>query len=230
MNVLTVWSRDTVWCGVVRSHLALDGVIRRVHVFNGLKAETRLRLERDFADHRCTFITSAHRLPIARAYNLGLRVIPESEDVLEYQDDIVTAPSMVMALASCEYDVAAGWHNDRSYQEAFEFEGMRYTAGMCMLLRARVRQRIGFHCELFINGVDGDYGMRAHEAGFTCGHLKNPRVKHLGRVTTYGNNEMGRRFHEHGKRMTEFLKANGLQNMRYEPQHADFDGVTVVER
>ena len=237
MIVLSVFSRDSVTQSVIESHNALMDATYRVVVLNHVPLHLRSVLMERFGKRNTTFIETPYTLPIARAYNVGLSLVPESLDVLELQDDVVVPDNMVSRLCDSGYDVPAAWGIRREWCEWCEcFSGRfavanlpySYVDGKCLLLRSYVRQRLGFHNELFFKGVDADWGIRASAMGMTVGHLPEPYITDVGYSTAVGSDEQVKRLHDHARIMAEFLHANGLLARRYESMCNDWRQCTMT--
>lgn len=237
MIVLSVFSRGSVTQSVIESHRALMDVTYRVVVLNHVPPHIRSVLMERLGKKNTTFIETPYMLPIARAHNVGLRVVPDNSDVIELQDDVVVPQDMVTRLVASEYDLPAGWGIRKSFGDWCErFENRfavrnlpySYVDGKCILLRSRVREKVGYHNELFVKGVDADYGIRASAMGFSCGHLPEPYLVDVGTTTAMGNDAFAQRLHEHARVLAEFLHEHGLIRRRCEPLTDDWSKCEVT--
>lgn len=216
--VCTVFTRRSVPPrGIVRRVVALKGEVSEfVWVNNGAGrpvTDELARMAATFAPSaRVVLLTVNWVLPIARAWNVALERASSDfpdDDYLEVQDDVRVTPELLPALQRSRFDLPAAWHDNRP-RKRYERFGLAYVVGMAVLIRNRVFRRLGYHDELFIKGVDEEYGMRGSLNGFTVGHISRPTVHHLGGVTALGDNRLAARLHEHGHALAAFLLEHGL--------------------
>ena len=216
-TICTVWTdRPVPPRGIVKRHCMLEGEISEfVWVNNGggeVLGRSLAKLCRIFRPRaRVVLIDVHHLLPIARAWNVALdrasRDHPD-DDYLEAQDDVRVRPGLLTALRTSEFDLAGAWHDDQP-PRAFEHCGYPYVVGMAVLIRNRVFRRLGHHDELFIKGVDAEYGV-------SVGHVYDPLVRHMGTTTALGSNGFARRLHEHASVLIPYLLDRGLMFGRRE--------------
>lgn len=199
---------------VLDSQTRLGGIARRAWLANGLSdveygrlAGVASKLPQPTTLFRCREV-----LPIARSHNHLLRhaaVEHPGSDCLILQDDVLAPPELPSALSASEYDVPAAWHDDRPPKK-YEACGLQYVVFMAVLLRSRVLDRVGYLNEMFMRGVDAEFGCRASAAGLTCGFVPWPRVHHVGRVTTGGDNAGTRMVHQQALGLIRYLHRRGL--------------------
>jgi len=222
--VTTVFSpRKRPLEAVVSNHLALRGGCTRVWLNNGGGETITRQLRALAAQAGCPAIIleTGVMLPIAPAYNAVMKVAFEelqATAVLELQDDVLVVNDMVMHCYESGLDLAAGWHTDREMRP-YEIAGVPYVVGMAVFIKRHVWQRIGYHDEKMIRGVDADYSIRAHCSGFSTGFLMHPRVRHLGDITTEDNGRIVTQYHRQAVLMLEFMLQNGLMKDRREDVH-----------
>jgi GT2 family glycosyltransferase len=199
---------------ILENHGQLAGASRYIWLANGVADATHdaliraaLRMARPVTLLRCREI-----LPIARAYNrllIEANSGGEGRDVLLIQDDVTGPPGLIDSLRACQADLPAAWHDDRPPKE-YIVDGLPYIVFMAVLIRAGVFAKLGFLNELFIRGVDAEYGCRASNMGMTCGFLPYPRVHHHGKITTNGDNGHVRMIHQQALSLIQFLRRRGL--------------------
>ncbi|MCE5277180.1 MAG: hypothetical protein ABFD92_16755 [Planctomycetaceae bacterium] len=217
--VVTAWSTREHDIGpIIETHAALQGVDRFVWLANGVDRLRFRQLDRASSRLPVTLARTAHTQSIAQAYNLLLieaTADAVDADVLVIQDDVMVTPDLPAALSASRYDLPAAWHDDRP-RRGYEIGGYPYVVNMAVLIRRRLFDRMGFFNELFVRGVDAEYGVRASVAGLSCGFIEAPTVHHVGHITTHGDNGSVRQLHRQAHRLIEALLEWGRIGMRVE--------------
>ena len=189
MAICTVFSGRMDYMAEVGDSLAaIDWPTGRVHyvwMANGMDDAgvdiLRARAIRLAARGRpVTFIKCPRMLPISIAYNRTLieAAKQDSEVICEIQDDVAVQPGTLMHLFDSPFDLAGGWRAGKP--KVYHFGAAHYVSGMCTLIRRKVFETIGYHCELLLRSVDMDYGIRAGATGFDVGVVEAAKVVHLG--------------------------------------------------
>lgn len=231
VTVVTAWSsRSRDMGAVLENHLALADVQRFVWLANGLTGGEWSLLRS--AARRCsvpvTLLRSKVCLPIARAYNQCLAAAHEDgpTDVLELQDDVMAPEGLVASLQNSPLDLPAAWHVDRQRRD-YDVEGYRYVVSMAMLIRKGLFKTLGYFDELFIRGVDAEYGVRASARGLSVGFIDAPSVRHIGHQTTGGDNASVRMIHQQALALLRYFIATGRILQRREMEVSTANPVQI---
>lgn len=206
----TVFSqRDIALEMVLRNHARLDGIDRVLWLANGVDEATYQTLVHAASQRRqpTTLFRCGRRLPIARAYNHLLATAHDEDDradCLILQDDVTARPCLPRALQDSQFDLTAAWHDDRP-PHRYEVRGLDYVVFMAALIRGQLIDEIGYLNELFLRGVDCEFGCRASASGHTVGFTMWPHVHHIGHVTTGGDNVEARYVHQQARALAEEL-------------------------
>lgn len=214
--VCTSFSPRDLDCGLVLpNHARLQEVFQYYWLANGIDdaaygklltfANAFQRAGKSVTVWRCREL-----LPIARAYNHLLQQVDDQfADALILQDDVTAPANLVHALRKSRYDLPAAWHENKPNRD-YVINGLDYVVFMAVLIRRRVFERLGYLNELFIRGVDAEYGCRASFEGLSVGHITEAHVHHWGERTTHGNNTYARMIHQQALAMIQFLHRRNL--------------------
>ena len=120
----------------------------------------------------------------------------------------------LVRLRDSKLDLPAAWHLNHPWipYSCYPRGGYHYVVGMCVLIRRKVFDTLGYHDELFLRCVDANYGVRAHLKGFSVGYVKETGVLHRGRMPTDGAAKGW--YIQHGRELLYFLIQHSLASRK----------------